>query len=421
VSSLDERVPAPAATHSTATNPTATNPTATNSAAADPVATDSAVPSPATSGSAPASVTEPAPADPARSRPGRRRSKRAIAVAAVALVGLAAVAAYAAGMIRAGSGASGPAEEPPATATITRQTLIQTMSVDGVIGHGPSRTVTNRLSGTVTWLPEGGTTIDRGGTLYRIDDLPVILFFGDLPAYRDLGPGDTGTDVAQLEQNLAALGYSGFTVDDEYTWQTAEAVRRWQRDLGLPRTGRVELGRVVFAPEPVLVEAPVAQVGGLASPGQDILSYTGTRRVVTIQVDIEDRRFVPVGTEVTVELPDGRRLAGTIEQSYAVVEIDPATGRPSTVVEAVVSFEGEAGEDLDQIAVDVSIVIGERPDVLTVPVAALVALAEGGYGIEVIEGSTSRYVAVETGLFAGGRVEIRGPGIAEGMTVVMPS
>src|SRR5690606_8921468 len=149
-----------------------------------------------------------------------------------ALVGLAAVAAYAAGMIRAGSGASGPAEEPPATATITRQTLIQTMSVDGVIGHGPSRTVTNRLSGTVTWLPEGGTTIDRGGTLYRIDDLPVLLFFGDLPAYRDLGPGDTGTDVAQLEQNLAALGYSGFPVDDEYTWQTAEAVRRWQRDLG---------------------------------------------------------------------------------------------------------------------------------------------------------------------------------------------
>ena len=58
---------------------------------------------------------------------------------------------------------------------------------------------------------------------------------------------------------------------------------------------------------------------------------------------------------------------------------------------------------------------------LTVPVAALLALAEGGYGVEVVDGSTSHYVAVETGLFAGGRVEVSGDGLAEGMTVGMPA
>ena len=57
---------------------------------------------------------------------------------------------------------------------------------------------------------------------------------------------------------------------------------------------------------------------------------------------------------------------------------------------------------------------------LTVPVAALVALAEGGYGVEVVDGRRTRYVAVETGLFAGGRVEVTGDGLAEGMTVGMP-
>jgi putative ABC transport system ATP-binding protein len=170
-------------------------------------------------------------------------------------------------------------------------------------------------------------------------------------------------------------------------------VRRWQRDLGLPRTGRVELGRVVFAPAPLLVEALAVQVGGVAAPGQDVLSYTGTRRVVAMQVDIEDRRYVPVGAEVTVVLPDGRRVIGVVEQSNAVAEIDPATGGPSTVIEVVVGFDDQAGADLDQVSVDVSIVVGDRPDVLTVPVAALVALAEGGYGVEVIEGPTSRYVA----------------------------
>ena len=60
-------------------------------------------------------------------------------------------------------------------------------------------------------------------------------------------------------------------------------------------------------------------------------------------------------------------------------------------------------------------------DVLTVPVAALVALAEGGYGLQVVDGATSRFVAVETGLFASGRVEVSGAGVAEGATVGMPS
>jgi membrane fusion protein, multidrug efflux system len=61
--------------------------------------------------------------------------------------------------------------------------------------------------------------------------------------------------------------------------------------------------------------------------------------------------------------------------------------------------------------------VTERKDVLTVPVGALLALAEGGYGLEVVEGSTTRIVAVETGLFADGKVEVSGSGIADGTTV----
>ena len=56
----------------------------------------------------------------------------------------------------------------------------------------------------------------------------------------------------------------------------------------------------------------------------------------------------------------------------------------------------------------------ERKDVLTVPVAALLALAEGGYGVEVVDGGDRRIVAVETGLFAGGRVEVTGDGHRRG-------
>ena len=71
-------------------------------------------------------------------------------------------------------------------------------------------------------------------------------------------------------------------------------------------------------------------------------------------------------------------------------------------------------------AVTVRYVARQRPDVLTVPVNALLALSEGGYGLEVVSDSTATVVAVEVGMFADGRVEVAGPGLAEGTTVGVP-
>jgi multidrug efflux pump subunit AcrA (membrane-fusion protein) len=72
-------------------------------------------------------------------------------------------------------------------------------------------------------------------------------------------------------------------------------------------------------------------------------------------------------------------------------------------------------------AVPVAFTAGRRPHVLAVPVAALLALAEGGYGVQVVDGTTTRTVAVKTGLFADGKVEITGDGLHAGMKVAMPS
>jgi membrane fusion protein, multidrug efflux system len=70
--------------------------------------------------------------------------------------------------------------------------------------------------------------------------------------------------------------------------------------------------------------------------------------------------------------------------------------------------------------VDVDFVSQQRKDVLAVPVAALLALPNGGYGVQVVQGGATRIVAVKTGMFAAGRVQISGGGIAEGLTVGMP-
>jgi peptidoglycan hydrolase-like protein with peptidoglycan-binding domain len=185
----------------------------------------------------------------------RPRSSRRRRIAAAAAV-LAAAAAVA--IVLLGSGSSPRANSrtglPPGytTAAVTRRTLTESSTVDGTLGYGKALEVYDRLAGTFTWLPVAGTVIGRGGTLYRLNNLPIALMYGSVPAYRALKSGvSDGPDVAELNQNLIDLGYdpSGAITDENHFGEaTAAAVRSWQKAEGLPETGEVELGRIVFAP-----------------------------------------------------------------------------------------------------------------------------------------------------------------------------
>ncbi len=132
-----------------------------------------------------------------------------------------------------------------------RRTLVERSSVDGTLGYGGALELYDRLAGTFTWLPGVGAVVGRGGTLFRLDNLPVVLMYGSVPAYRALKQGlSNGPDVAELNVNLVDLGfdpYGAITQNDQFSEATAAAVRRWQKAEGLPQTGEVELGRVVFA------------------------------------------------------------------------------------------------------------------------------------------------------------------------------
>ncbi|SEM67615.1 peptidoglycan-binding protein [Nonomuraea pusilla] len=361
-------------------------------------------------------------------RPRAPRRRRGRLLLGLATVAAAAAAGFAVlngpGLLRGGAAGTGgtAAAPPPATTTVTRQTLNDTEDADGELGYGPVTTAVVRKPGTITWLPEGGAEITRGRSLYRLDDQPVVLMYGRTPAYRDLRVGTEGPDVESLERNLAKLGYDGFTVDDEFTTATAAAVREWQEDRGLDETGVVELGRVVFAPGEVRVESLEAEKGQPAAPGQKVLTYTGTSKVVTVRLDTEDQRMARKGAKVEVTLPGGTSVPGRVTEVATVIE--PGEGQndePKTRLEVLVALRsGKAAKGLDKAAVEVTFTASRRKGVLTVPVSALVALKEGGFGVEVVEGGRSRYVGVETGLFAGGRVEVSGDGLAEGMTVGVP-
>ena len=356
----------------------------------------------------------------------RRRTRRAtkMTVAVFALVAAGAGTAAVFGPDDNGKAADEAASRlPPATAEVLRQTLKDTRSADAQLGSGTERTAAGRLPGTLTQLPEQGTEITRGKALYAVDNQPVVLLYGSLPAYRALAKGSEGPDVSQLEQNLSALGYTGFTPDEAYTEATEQAVRRWQGDLGLKKTGTVEFGRVVFTPEAIRIAGLEAEPGDQTGPGQNVLSYTGTAKAVTAELDTADQRLAKQGAAVEVALPDGAVVPGTVTEVSTVSK--PAAGQKEaeTKIKVVIGLTAaearEAVRAYDQAGVHVIFTADTRKDVLTVPVSALLALAEGGYGVELVEGATSTYVPVTTGLFADGRVEISG-GVSQGAKVGMP-
>ncbi|WP_158840206.1 peptidoglycan-binding protein [Saccharothrix deserti] len=348
-----------------------------------------------------------------------RRSRIALGAGALVVLGAGGVAAV--GFGGADPTPANAANLPPATAEVAATTLTRTERVTGTLGHGAATPVPVGAPGTITWLPAPGAVIGRGQAVYEVDDRPVPLLFGATPAYRSLSSGVTGQDVRQLEENLQVLGYGGFTVDDSYTSATATAVRAWQKALGVPETGAVQPTDVVVTGGDVRVAELKAQPGSRATG--PVLTYTGTTRVVVVPLDVGKQHLVAEGVAATVALPDGKSVEGKVESVGTAATTSPTQqgATATTTVEVVVSVADQAALGrLASAPVDVMLVSERKENVLAVPVGALVSLGEGEYGVQVVEGDATRYVPVETGLFAAGQVEVAGEGIAEGVEVGVP-
>ncbi len=339
-------------------------------------------------------------------------------------VSVLAVAATAAAVQAAdGPTAARPQAASTGTAAVVKADLTETTEVGGSLGYGEARDLPNRKQGVVTTILAKGTTATRGKALYRVNGEPVILLYGNLPAYRPLAPGTEGADVEQFERNLAALGYSGFTVDDEYTAKTAKAVREWQEDLGVEETGAVEPAAITYAEGPIRIADHKAPVGSEA--GGPVVSVTGTTRIVTVKLPVDNQRLARKGAAVTVTIPGGGTATGTITAVGNVAEKsgneDQPGGGESTIPVTITLEDAKAAGNLDQAPVDVHLESDSRKGVLAVPVAALLALREGGYGVAIVDGDGRRVVKVETGMFADGLVEVTADGLAEGTKVEVPA
>ena len=484
--------------------------------------------------------------------PGTKSRRGWWIVGAVALI----VGATVFGVIAASGGNGNEAGETTAalnTAVVVRTDLVDETTYQATLGRPEAAQLTAGLSGTVTWVPEAGTVVDPGDSLFSIDDSPVVLLDGEVPAYRDLQLGDTdvtlpagangvvtwlpaegailengsviarideapvvvlqgdipmyrslsndveGPDVQQLERALVDLGYDPdqtVTVDEEFTGATESMVERWQEDLGIDETGRIAVGEVIFAPLPGQVlshqsavgasvgpTSPILIVsGGSALSGEDVMqleqslsafgyepgpmdgvydldtalavgAWTGNighgqagrlpigsivfhpgslrsadvlapvgfavgpsspvitaaalETIVRMSLPAGDQELLDVGTSVIIVMPDQSETPGTVTFVSAVA-VGGGQGNPATFDVEIALDAPSVAAGLDEAPVEVRAVTETVENVLAVPVSALLALAEGGYAVEVVEGESTRLVAVNPGFFAGGQVEVTG-------------
>jgi peptidoglycan hydrolase-like protein with peptidoglycan-binding domain len=356
--------------------------------------------------------SEPAPAAARRRGP---RARRAALVAALALGGAGAAVAAVLLLGNDGGSPSRNASSRLGSTVVERRTLVQRESADGTLGYSDSRSVYNRLrGGTITWVPDEGAIVRRGHRLYAVDGQPVVLLYGHQPAYRPLGPGVSyGADVAQLQRNLAALGYYGGSADGHFGASTRSAVQDWQRALGLRATGTVELGRVVFFPGARRVGQISAVLGAAATPAE-VMKTTSMRHVINVSLSVDDQAVAKKGARVQVTLPDESVVSGRVT---SVGDVAEGRGSQATVPVTVrlTSHRGVAG--LDQAPVSVSFAKAIARRVLAVPVTALLARTGGTYAVQAVAGGRVRTVPVSPGLFADGYVEVAGRGLRPGMHV----
>ena len=280
---------------------------------------------------------------------------------------------------------------------VAEQTVGKTYRYNVTVTRDEVPVAVNALAGVVTQVSASGV-FGMGDVVYAVDGVPVRVVAGTMPFYRDLASGDTGTDVAQLTAALHALGYLDAEGGSTFDWATGQAVKGWQKDVGMPQTGTVangELIAVASLPTVLTIADSVRQASVLQGGEQIVFEAAGDPRF-----DLE------LGSTEAAQIPMGASVAITSGQvTWDAVVTGQQQTQSGTVVLSLAAPDGSVvcGDQCDQLPAGQATVyllsqVSVVPPVTGpgVPVAAIVTEPDGSTIVYVDNGGvrTSRTVTV---------------------------
>ncbi|WP_160158444.1 peptidoglycan-binding protein [Cellulomonas sp. SLBN-39] len=266
-----------------------------------------------------------------------------------------------------------------------------------------------------------GDWADTGDRLFTVDMRPVVVAAGQIPMYRDLGRGDQGPDVRQLQDLLIGSGYLIGPADGVFGGATERAVRAWHAGLGIAAAGAD--GGKVLRGDVVAVGALPARLA--LAEGVDVGLTLGGGEVVV--------EVLPAEPQMEIALTDGQRstvVAGTaVELAFGdslwqarVEEVQTAGGEePARAVLAPADGASICGDECPSIPVDgttlvpAEVIVVPEVEGLVVPAAALVSDVSGVPGV-VLDDGTFQPVTVVASALGNAVVE----GIEETTSVRVP-
>jgi Putative peptidoglycan binding domain/Calx-beta domain len=216
---------------------------------------------------------------------------------------------------------------------VQARTLQDTVNLTGTLSRKSIRDVDAAGGGIVNSVTSAaGDTTLTGQTMFSLGGRNAVAEPGSLPFFRSLVPGDSGPDVLELKQILAAAGDYPGPIDDNFTQQTQFALAQWQAQQGYPNStpanpeaatvsleegAGYELGTQDSAP---LVIGPPA--------AQNDAHRTGAG--IAARADTLDGDVVPLnGVEVTIQ-----SVATQVSQGMSaafVITASSASSSPLTV------------------------------------------------------------------------------------------
>lgn len=341
----------------------------------------------------------------ARSVPGGRRTTVAAGVLVVLL--LLALAFWAGRTTLRSPDAAAQAPRTSAQVQVVERELGRVITLTTTVRRAAAPLAVNALPGVVTQVADDGTH-DVGDVLYRVGGAPVVLAEGSTPFWRDLGEGDRGQDVRQVQR---MLNHEGASLSADGTWRatTTAAVKAWQQRSGAAASGTIRLGELVAAPTtPVAIDLDrkVLWRGAALSGGETVLSVPDGEPRFVMQLTPGQVDLVPSGTAVTVH-GEGQDFAGV---SGDAVEVDGGFEVPVTAPDgsvlcgrrcAAVPASGET-----YLLTDVAVRAPVKGPV--VPVAAVRTAADGTTSVTVVDGGDTRPVQVTVETVADGLAVVRG-------------